>query len=367
MAFTFGFYNSFEHDRLYDAIQVSSIFDGIILDGVYATIGEAMIVRTTETDNTISIGPGRAWFRHTWNLNDSRMLLQVPPSDPFARRIDAVVIDVNSSEKFRENSIMVVKGVSSQNPVPPVLIDTPHRKQYPLCYITRKPNVERINQEDIENRVGSSDCPFVTGVLEHIDIDLLLLQWKDQWAQFVLRYQQMAIDHMQTEKERLDKYLEELKLQVDEFHANITKDTNDKIAVINKAIKDQEDYYNSVKTKIAGLETEFTTWFNHIKEVFGTDPVGAMQVEIENLREQIVNLSSGLENSVTIIEDATDKITTTTANSVTVTTFSKSGDSDVITTVITPNAGDYKYTKTTTIEPTATGDKITTNITQQNK
>lgn len=361
MAFSFGFYNSYKHDRVYDAIQMSSIFDGIILDGVYITIGEAFIVRTTSEDNTVTVGSGRAWFRHTWNLNDSTMRMTAPPSDPFNHRIDALVLDVNSSDKYRENQIMWVKGISSASPVPPTLIDTPHRKQYPLCYITRRPNVERINQEDIENTIGSSACPFVTGVLEHIDIDLLLLQWKDQWAQFVLRYQQMAIDYMETEKQRLDQYLAELKLQIDSFQADYVSTTNQKVTELHNKINATDVYYQSVKTKIEGLEKEYMDWMQHIHDIFQEDPVGGLLAEIERLEDIIINISQGLDNSVTTIEDTTGKITTVSDASTTVTQFSKSGTSDVITSVVTPKQGKYKYTKTTTITPTSTGSTITTN------
>ena len=35
MAFKYGFYNSREHDRVYDAEDFSSMFDGIIADGIF--------------------------------------------------------------------------------------------------------------------------------------------------------------------------------------------------------------------------------------------------------------------------------------------------------------------------------------------
>lgn len=44
MTVTFGFYNSLNSDRLYNALQMSSLFDGIITDGVFASIGTSMIV-----------------------------------------------------------------------------------------------------------------------------------------------------------------------------------------------------------------------------------------------------------------------------------------------------------------------------------
>ena len=44
MALTYGFYNSQNGDRMYDATDISSIFDGIIKDGVFMSIGDAFIV-----------------------------------------------------------------------------------------------------------------------------------------------------------------------------------------------------------------------------------------------------------------------------------------------------------------------------------
>ena len=53
MAVTYGFYNALNHDRLYDAIQMSSIFDGIIRDGIFSTIGDTMIVTSPEDEKEV--------------------------------------------------------------------------------------------------------------------------------------------------------------------------------------------------------------------------------------------------------------------------------------------------------------------------
>ena len=44
MAFTCGFFNSENGDRKYNAEQMSAIFDGIIADGVFTTIGDHLAV-----------------------------------------------------------------------------------------------------------------------------------------------------------------------------------------------------------------------------------------------------------------------------------------------------------------------------------
>ena len=48
MSVTYGFYNSKNRDRRYDAIQMSSIFDGIIRDGVLQHYGTGMMVKESE-------------------------------------------------------------------------------------------------------------------------------------------------------------------------------------------------------------------------------------------------------------------------------------------------------------------------------
>ena len=48
MALTSGFYNSINGDRTYNAEQMSSIFDGIINDGVFASIGKVFQVKVSQ-------------------------------------------------------------------------------------------------------------------------------------------------------------------------------------------------------------------------------------------------------------------------------------------------------------------------------
>ena len=91
MSVTYGFYNSKNGDRRYDAIQMSSIFDGIIRDGVFQHIGTAMMVEESE-GMTVNVGIGRAWFNHTWTLNDAPLPLTVPLSEVILNRIDAIVL-----------------------------------------------------------------------------------------------------------------------------------------------------------------------------------------------------------------------------------------------------------------------------------
>ncbi len=154
MSVTYGFYNSLNGDRKYDAIQLSSLFDGLITDGVFASIGTAFAVKAA-TGNTVNVGIGKAWFNHTWTLNDAVLPLEAPVSDVLLDRIDAVVLEVDSSEFVRANSIKFVQGTPSSQPVRPTMASSETLHQYPLCYIYRAAGSTEITQADITNMVGT--------------------------------------------------------------------------------------------------------------------------------------------------------------------------------------------------------------------
>ena len=183
MALTYGFYNSQNGDRRYNAVQMSSIFDGIIRDGVLQHVGTAMMVKAN-TGMLVNVGIGRAWFNHTWTLNDALLPLTVPVSEVILNRIDAVVLDVDSRDGVRANSIKIVKGTPASNPARPSMVKTNDRWQYPLAYIRVNSGVSTINQADITNCVGTSETPFVTAPLEKMSIDALVAQWGNQWKVF---------------------------------------------------------------------------------------------------------------------------------------------------------------------------------------
>ena len=181
---TSGFYDSLNHDRRYSSIQFGSIFDGVIQDGVFQHVGSRLMV-SQNSGMMISVGSGRAWFNHTWTYNDSILTLTVPQSEVILDRVDAVVLEVDAREEGRINAIKIVKGTpTSKNAKPPAMLKEKNRWQYPLAYIKVAAGVTSIRTADITNKVGTSDCPFVTAPLDKMSIDDLVKQWADQWRVF---------------------------------------------------------------------------------------------------------------------------------------------------------------------------------------
>lgn len=204
MAFFYGFYNSLHGDRRYDAIQMSKIFDGIIGDGVYETVEHALTIRASSVADQVIVQPGRAWFDHTWNYNDADLPIDASLSDILLDRYDAIVIDIQSDEQHRENQLLWVTGTASSDPQKPEMIKEEFHTQYPLAYVYRRANTEIINQADIENTVGTEECPFVTGIIDTISIDDLLLQWKAQWGNWVENFEAGCVAWWAAEQEEIE-------------------------------------------------------------------------------------------------------------------------------------------------------------------
>lgn len=202
MPFTSGFFNSFEGDRKYDAEDVSSLFDGLITDGVYMHIGDHFTVNVVESgDNEdvgsdqISIGTGRAWFNHTWSLIDAPYYMNILEAEINYDRIDALVLEVNHNLEERKNELKWVSGTPATNPTKPTLTKSEDDNiyQYPLAYVTRKKNTPWVLQENIENAIGKKGCPFVTGIIQGISIDFIVAQWEDQWNRWIKKEQDKLI------------------------------------------------------------------------------------------------------------------------------------------------------------------------------
>lgn len=188
MAVTYGFYNSVNGDRKYNAEQMAQIFDGIINDGVFSSVGTAFAVNPS-SGMVISVGAGRAWFNHTWTYNDAAITLTVSTAPAGTlKRIDAVVIEVDTNS--RVNTIKIVAGTQAASPVRPTLVNTGGVYQYALAYITVAAGTTAITSTMIASVVGT-DTPFVTGPLETVGVTGLYDYWRAEFETW--------FDHLQDE------------------------------------------------------------------------------------------------------------------------------------------------------------------------
>jgi|WetSurSiteA1Bulk_404760.scaffolds.fasta_scaffold00156_38 hypothetical protein len=215
MSLTYGFFNSVDGDRMYNAIQVSSIFDGIIEDGIFGSIGDAFQVLAT-TGLGVSVGTGRAWFNHTWTYNDALIPIVLDSSDPILPRYDAIILEVDESVGVRANSIKKVTGTPATVPAYPTLTNTEYVHQYPLAYILVNGGATSITQVNITNMIGQNSCPFVIGPLSAISTNDLIAQWEEEFNTWFSSIQNEFDDGMVDFTAEFNAWFDEMKDQLSE-------------------------------------------------------------------------------------------------------------------------------------------------------
>ena len=284
MSVSSGFFNSLNGDRKYNAAQMSAIFDGLIIDGVFASIGTAFAVKSAG-GLTVNVGVGKAWFDHTWTVNDSILPMTAPEAEVLLDRIDAVVLEVNGMESIRENTIKFVKGNPSSAPSRPILTNEGNVHQYPLCYIYRKYGTAVINQADITPMVGTESTPFVTGILQTISLDELLGKWQDE----------------------LDRFTDARSKEVDDW---IAQEESDFTAWFNKMKADLQQEQTVLDQWIASEQADFLAWYNQMKDQLSGDVAGNLQLEID--KEEVKRiLLVGFEDGTKEFSDDGTVITST--------------------------------------------------------
>lgn len=296
MSVSSGFFNSLNGDRKYNAAQMSAIFDGLIIDGVFASIGTAFAVKAAG-GLTVNVGIGKAWFDHTWTVNDSILPMTAPEAEVLLDRIDAVVLEVNGMESVRNNTIKFVKGNPSSAPSRPTLTNEGNVHQYPLCYIYRKYGTAVINQADITPMVGTESTPFVTGILQTISLDELLGKWQDE----------------------LDRFTDARSKEVDDW---IAQEESDFTAWFNKMKADLQQEQIVLDQWIASEQADFLAWYNQMKDQLSGDVAGNLQLEID--KEEVKRiLLVGFEDGTKEFSDDGTVITSTASDGRTLTkTFS---------------------------------------------
>lgn len=197
MAITCGFFDSVNEDRTYNAEQMSAYFDGLISNGVYENIGERFAVTSANNGMNINVGSGRAIIQSHWVKNDATVVLTLDPADVQLRRIDAVALRLDMTN--REIVLTIKKGTAASTapPIPPITqTDTIYEIYLALVYVAKGAT----QPTSITDLRPSSYCGWVTGLIEQVDTSDLFTQWQtayeNQFAAFdaYIQAKQAAFD-----------------------------------------------------------------------------------------------------------------------------------------------------------------------------
>lgn len=213
MALTYGFFNSLNHDRVYNADQMSEYFKGLISDGVYESVGDALQV-TAGTGMNVYVGTGRALINSKWAENDAIMTVPVTAAHVTLPRYTAVVIQLDITNRLIR--ITTKDGTPASSPTKPV-ITTQSATLWELClaYIYVPAGATQILQANISDTRGTL-CPYVTGIIKQVDTSELFTQWQNAFQNY---YNMMTAEFTEwldtlTEDLNINTFIQEFKKSV---------------------------------------------------------------------------------------------------------------------------------------------------------
>lgn len=167
MAIKFGYFNSKNGNRKYDANDFNFLLKRLVSNGVYPNPGNNLqVVAGTGMNVVVKAGGARIEWR--WFEMDADMALSIDPSDLTLGRKDRVVlkldlIDINIS-------LLIKKGSAASVPEAPELIRNSEIYEFSLAVIDIPKQATAITQAQIhDTRLDSSVCGVIGNMLQIID------------------------------------------------------------------------------------------------------------------------------------------------------------------------------------------------------
>ena len=146
MAITYGYFDSINGDRKYNADQMSEYFDGIVSDGVLFTVGGGLVVSARSTpDMNVVVASGRAIINSKWIKNDADIVIPINAASTVYNRITSVIVQLDSANRLIK--ITTKDGVPSGSPTAPELT----ANELELARITVSANATSITAGNISD------------------------------------------------------------------------------------------------------------------------------------------------------------------------------------------------------------------------
>lgn len=184
-----GFFDSVNHDRLYNAEQMTYPYHRLVANGIYpnndGTPSDDLQVVANGGMNVL-VKPGEGMFLGRWFKNPSPIIITISPNTGVNTRIDSIFVHMDVT--LRQGTIDCREGGTSHI--------TPstggNEAYYRLCDIAVAPGTTSLSNYNITDTRGSSECPWVTGLIQQIDTSALWAQFQAGYAQ---QYKQFDADY----------------------------------------------------------------------------------------------------------------------------------------------------------------------------
>lgn len=336
MAENYSFFNSKDHDRIYNAQHWADYFFPLFKSGVFN--GGLQVV--ANGGMSVKIEEGYAWIDgYGYHLTDG-LVLDLETASGNMNRMDSIVIRLDLTNRWIK-AFGKTGAYYAETPTPPAPEITATIHEIVVGHVSVAAGVTEITQDMItDTRMDGDICGWVCGAVEEIDFS----QIKAQFDQFFANYEANI-------RTQYGLYLDDigaLETQAQDRYNNMDQEftsyENQQKENITQWQQEEREYLDAW---ISAVQTEYFTWLDGIKDILDENAAGHLQNEVDAQTENIFNRYYGLQTQETqFLDDGSIKTTNEEAEIITEFGFDDNGNETAVTTV-KPFTGMYDYVKTT--------------------
>lgn len=172
MAERYGFFNSVNGDRVYDASDIARFLKKFFTNGVF---NNSLQVKAND-NMTVSVSVGTANIEgYSYEL-DEELVLDIEEADSTLSRIDSVILRLDLTN--RQIIVTILKGSYATNPSQPSITRTGTIYDLRLANISIPANTSRITNDLITDTRFSNDCGNVTQAILSLDTNDIFIQYE---------------------------------------------------------------------------------------------------------------------------------------------------------------------------------------------
>ena len=177
MAFSYGFFNAKNLDRVYTAEDFTSYLSSLICNGILDTYGDNFSV-TAGGNLSVVIGTGKAWIGGHYFINDMAYTLDLRQYvDESLSRYVTIGISCDVSDSVRACKLEVKSGTAATSPSVPVFENTDTKTYLTLASVRLNGGITSISQSNIKDyRSDENKCGYVKCILGKCRVSEMLLK-----------------------------------------------------------------------------------------------------------------------------------------------------------------------------------------------
>lgn len=183
-----GFFDSIDNDRLYSAEDMNKPYKRVITNGIFATPqgtpSTDLQVMSSNNGMNIIVKKGEGLIGDRWYENPNDLIITVGSNNGIVPRIDSVIAQVNKLQNGRVGNIIYREGTPNSTPAAPEINSTENIIEMRIANIYVAPTTNLIGQDVITDLRGSSECPWITSLIQQVDTSTLYAQWQAAYQKY---------------------------------------------------------------------------------------------------------------------------------------------------------------------------------------